>query len=76
MLSFDFDTSNFPQSALERLKDSLEIKKEMAREYILESFRHQDTKYEDVVSFDRSGNTMVWTNQTSSTQLYRKLKQD
>ena len=76
MLSFDFDTSNFPQSALERLKDSLEIKKEMAREYILESFRHQDTKYEDVVSFDRSGTTMVWTNQTSSTQLYRKPKQD
>ena len=82
MLSFDFDTSNFPQSALERLKDSLEIKKEMARNYILEQFRHQEnTKYEYVVSFDRSGNTMMWTfeettpagnKQTTSLQLYRK----
>ena len=81
MLSFDFDTSNFPQSALERLKDSLEIKKEMLKEGFLEGFRHQEiTKFEEVVSFDKSGNTMVWTSeettpvgnkQTISIQLYR-----
>ena len=82
MLSFDFDTSSFPQSALERLKDTLEIRKEEARIGILEAFRHrEDTKAEDVVSFDRSGNTMVFTfeetapdgnKQTMSQQLYRK----
>lgn len=81
MLSFYYDTSNFPQSALERMKDSLEITKEETREYILECFRQQTLKYEDVVSFDKSGNTMVWTfeeptpsgnKQKSSMQLYRK----
>ena len=81
MLSFDFDTSNFPQSSLELLKDSLEIKKEEVKNYILEQYRHLDSKYEYVVSFDKSGNTMVWTfeettpagnKQTTSFQLYRK----
>ena len=82
MLSFDFDTRNFPQSSLERMKDSLEIKKEMMRKDILESFRHQDAKAEYVVSFDKSGNTMMFTHeettpsgnkQNSSFQLNRKL---
>ena len=81
MLSFYYDTSNFPQSALERMKDSLEIEKEETRNFILEYFRHQHTKYVDVVSFDKSGNTMVWTfeettpagnKQTTSIHLYRK----
>ena len=81
MLSFDFDTSNFPQATLERLKDTLEFDKEMMRRGILEKFRQQTLKFEEVVSFDRSGNTMVWTHetttpagnkQTSSVQLYRK----
>ena len=82
MLSFDYDTSSFPQSALERMKDSLEIEKEETRKEFLEMFRHrEDTKHESVVSFDKSGNTMVWTSeettpagnkQTSSMQLYRK----
>lgn len=81
MLSFDFDISNFPQSALERLKDSLEIKKAEHMNYILEEMRKQSLKSEDVVSFDRSGNTMIWTSekttssgnkQISSLQLYRK----
>ena len=82
MLSFDFDTSSFPQSALERLKDSLEIKKEYARNGILETFRHRnDTTYEIVVSFDKSGNTMACTEQTKTPtgqmetttwQMYRK----
>ena len=82
MLSFDFDTRNFPQSSLERMKDSLEIKKEMMRKDILESFRHQDAKADYVVSFDKSGNTMMFTHeettpsgnkQNSSFQLNRKL---
>ena len=81
MLSFDFDTSNFPQSALERLKDSLEIQKEWTKNNILISIRQQTLKFDEVVSFDRSGNTMVWTHeettpagnkQTTSLQLYRK----
>ena len=82
MLSFDYDTSNFPQSALERMKDSLEIEKEETRKKFLEMFRHrEDTKHESVVSFDKSGNTMVLTHeestpagnkQTTSMQLYRK----
>ena len=80
MLSFDFDTSNFPQSALERLKDSLDIKKEMAKKDILEQMRKQTMKSEDVVSFDKSGSTMIWTSeettpagnkQTTSLQLSR-----
>lgn len=84
MLSFDFDTSSFPQSALERMKDSLEIRKEMARKDFLERFRHQEMKAEHVVSFDKSGNTMVWTfeettpsgnKQTTSLQLYRKQEE-
>ncbi len=81
MLSFVFDTSNFPQSALERLKDSLEIKKEWARISLLENIRQQTLKFEEVVSFNRSGNTMVWTHeettpagnkQKETLQLYRK----
>ena len=81
MLSFDFDTSNFPQATLERLKDTLEFNKEMMRRGILEKFRQQTLKFEEVVSFDRSGNTMVWTHeettptgnkQTTSLHLYRK----
>ncbi len=81
LLSFYMDTSNFPQSALERLKDSLEIKKEMAKKTIMEQMRTQTWKAEDVVSFDKSGNTMVWTSeettpagnkQQHTLQLFRK----
>ncbi|MBR1378866.1 MAG: hypothetical protein IJ557_07045 [Bacteroidaceae bacterium] len=81
MLSFDFDTSNFPQSTLERMKDSMEFGKEVMRRSILENFRQQTMKFDEVVSFDKSGNTMVWTHeestpagnkQTTSMQLYRK----
>lgn len=81
MLSFDLDTSNFPQSTLERMKDSMEYGKEVMRRSILENFRQQTLKFDEVVSFDKSGNTMVWTHeestpagnkQTTSLQLYRK----
>ena len=81
MLSFDFDTSNYPQSALERMKDSLEIKKAEHRNNILVEIRKMTLKSEDVVSFDKSGNTMICTSeettpsgnkQLSSVQLYRQ----
>ena len=81
ILEYDFDTSNFPQSALERLKDSLEIKKDITKKFLLEQIRLQITEEEHIVSFDKSGKTMVWiteettpggNKQTSSRQLYRK----
>lgn len=79
--SFDLDVSSLPQSALDRIKDSLEIKKEWMKESLLEMLRQQNPKEEFGISFDRSGNTMIWTKefasptgqkQTTSTQLYRK----
>ena len=81
ILSFDFDTSSFPQSFLESNKDSLEMQKNMAKDYLLEMFRQQVLKEIYIVSFDKSANTMVWTKeettpagnkQTSSIQFYRK----
>lgn len=81
LLSFDFDTSSFPQSALERLKDSLEIKKEMGKQSFIEQFRQQTFKFINIIAFDKSGNTMVWTSaetlakgakRAPSTQLHRK----
>lgn len=85
MLSFDLDTSNFPQSALERLKDSLEIKKEMARNYFVETFKQQSFKDVCLISFDKYGNTMkmdkeqqtpAGKKQVFSIQLYRKQELD
>ena len=79
--SFDLDVSSLPQSALDRIKDSLEIKKEWMKESLLDMLRQQNPRYECVISFDKSGNTMIWTTeettptgkkQTTSTQLYRK----
>lgn len=81
IVSFELDVSQFPQSALERLKDSLEIKKEMTKNYMLEGLRRQPFKEERTMKFDRSGNTMVWTKEvitpagakeTTSFQVYRK----
>ena len=82
LLSFDVDTSNFPKSAQERLKDSLEIKKQDARSGLLELFKQQVSTFNIncVASFDRSGNTMILTSQentptgqkdTSTRQLFR-----
>ncbi len=77
---YDFDTSNFPQSALERLKDSLDIKKEEAKISFQDYMRQQDIKEEHIVSFDKSGKTMIWISeqttptgnkQTTSKQLTR-----
>ena len=78
---FDLDTSNFPQSALERLKDSLDFKKEELKNNLLDYMRHQDTKSTQTVSFDKNGKTMIWiyeqttpagNKQTASKQLTRK----
>ena len=82
LLTFDMDTSNFPKSAQERLKDSLEIKKQDARAGLLELFKQQVSTFNIncVASFDRSGNTMILTSQentptgqkdTSTRQLFR-----
>ena len=76
MLSCDIDLSSLPQSALDRL-DSLDVKLEMTKEYILETFRHQSRKEMNVVSFDKSGNSMLLNNvldkEKTSYQLYRSL---
>ncbi len=77
--SFDLDVSNLPQTALDRF-DSLDGKKNMI-DYFLNMLRQQNPREEVVISFDKSGNTMVWTKegttptgqkQTTSIQLYRK----
>ena len=84
MLSFEIDTSNFPKAALERLKDSLDIKKEEARGFMLESLKTEGAAAFNrscQIKFDRSGNTMIQSVQennpkgqkeTVTYQLYRK----
>ncbi|MCR5315587.1 MAG: hypothetical protein K6E52_06810 [Bacteroidaceae bacterium] len=81
IVSFELDVSQFPQSALERLKDSLEIKKEMTKNFMLEELRKRTFKEGRTIKFDKSGNTMVWSRvvitpagakETTSFQLYRK----
>ena len=76
LLSFDIDRSSFPQSALDRMKDSLDIKIEMMKDYILEALRQQPRKDVDIVSFDKSGNSMLWNStgseEKTSIQLYRR----
>ena len=57
---FDIDTSNFPQSALERLKDSLDIKREEAKSSMQDYIRQWDMKSTQIVSFDKYGKTMIW----------------
>lgn len=82
ILSFDMDLSSLPQSDLDRMKDSLEIKTETMKSYILESFKQQPIKTLRIVSFDKTGNTMLWIDATdsgshmekTSVQLYRKLE--
>ena len=78
MLSFDIDRSSFPQAALDRMKDSLDIKIGMMKDYILESIRQQSRKEVNIVSFDKSGNSMLWKStdyeEKMSFQLYRKLE--
>ena len=62
LLSFELDLSGLPQSALEREKDSLEIKKEEIKAASLEMLKVQNKfDYVDAVSIDKSGNNMVLT---------------
>lgn len=83
LLSLDLDTSSFPQVALERLKDSLDIKKQEAKKFIVESIKSQASACNRhcAIKFDGSGNTMVQSGltggssgkqETFTTQLYRK----
>ena len=83
ILSIDLDLSGLPQAALERLQDSLDIKEDMLKDSMLEAIRHQSWRYECIISFDKSGNTMVWTSEettpagtkhSNSMQLYRKTE--
>ena len=78
----EIDTSNFPQSALERLKDSLEIKKKQFKELMLNDIQ-QKFKDKEVfaVSFDKKTNSMILTtegiflsgsNQEVTMQFFRK----
>ena len=80
IIEFDFDTSNFPQSALERLKDSLDIKKDEVRKNAMGLIRQQRVNDKMIVSLDKSAQSMVWISkqttpsgnkQTSSLQLFR-----
>ena len=72
---------NFPKTALERLKDSLEIKKEMAKNYLTEHLKYQDYKDVNIISFDQYGNTIKMKQEQQTPagkkevftiQLYRK----
>ena len=80
ILSFDVDLSSLPQSAIDRM-DSLDIKTEMMKDYFLEMIRQQSHKDVNVISFDKSGNSMMWimegnsagNNEKTSFLLYRKL---
>ena len=75
ILSFDMDTSNFPESAKERLKDSMDIKIQEGKEAMTEMFKLGGASiFNDtcVISFDKSGNTMVCSQHKSTPpQLYR-----
>ncbi|MCR4921067.1 MAG: hypothetical protein K5945_05075 [Bacteroidaceae bacterium] len=79
--SFEVDLSNFPQASMEDVKDSIEIKKNMMKQFFLEEMRHMTLKKEYLISFDKSTNTMAWrfkeatpagNNKEKSVLLYRK----
>lgn len=59
-LSLDIDFSNLPKAALERAKDSLEIKKKPIKDYFLQHLKNLDSDFTNQVKFDISGNTMIW----------------
>lgn len=58
-LSLDIDFSNLPKAALERAKDSLEIKKKPIKDYFLQRLKSIDRDFTHQVLFDVSGNTMI-----------------
>lgn len=81
LISFDLDTSNFPQAVLDSLKDSLEIEKEMAKNFLFDEIMNIPHRSVFNISFDKSGRTMVWKTeettpsgkkQTVSYQVYRR----
>ena len=83
--SFEVDLSNFPQASMEIVKDSIEIKKDMMKQFLLKEMRHWTLKKDYLISFDKSTNTMAWrfkettpagNNKEKSVQLYRKMERD
>ncbi len=78
-LSFDVDWSNLPKAALERAKDSLEIKKEGIKNYGLLLIKQRKHDFSRKVTLDISGNTMLWiTGEKNALQelLFRKEEKD
>ena len=74
-LAFDVDFSALPRAALERRKDSLEIKKKQIKDYYLNATKAIIPIISNTVKFDVSGNTMMWTdleNKDYTDQLFRK----
>ena len=59
-LSLYIDFSNLPKAALERVKDSLEIKKKPIKDYFLQTLKNLKSDFTHQVKFDISGNTMIW----------------
>ena len=81
--SFEVDLSNFPQASMEIVKDSIEIKKDMMKQFLLKEMRHWPLKKDYLISFDKSTNTMAWRfkeatlagkNKEKSVVLYRKME--
>lgn len=84
MLSIDVDFSKIPKAALERGKDSLDVKKQQIKELIIQQIKQSDWNQLRNVSFDMFGKIMIWQKQektpwghteTSTEQLYRKEKE-
>lgn len=59
--SLDIDFSNLPKATLERIKDSLELKKKPIMDYFTQQLKLRDFSFTNQVKFDISGNTMIWS---------------
>lgn len=74
-LSFDLDLSALPKAALERNKDSIEIKKKAIKDFYTQAYKTFNYNNTSIVQFDISGNTMMWTdvsNKGYTDYLFRK----
>lgn len=78
-LSFDVDWSNLPKAALERAKDSMEIKEQGLKDYSLQVIKQRNFNFSRKVTLDISGNTMLWIlgeKNALRELLFRKEEQD
>ncbi|MBO4566831.1 MAG: hypothetical protein J5695_06360 [Bacteroidales bacterium] len=66
LLSFEMDLSHFPKSALERQKDSLDIKRQKVKDYVLEYLKSADWSLTDKVALDITGNVMFLTSERTT----------